>query len=145
MVHEGDRRQMAEAIAESARQRQGYGTIRTPPLSAQAQVYLLPPPQWDQQDFNRLEPYGGPPDYPEWAGQVYNRPAQPTAECSATLRPMMREPASQAAIGLRTRLPKSEHPPGNNPARSKAPAGSAGRGFLSAAGGGKTASPAAGG
>ena len=89
MVHEGDRRRMAEAIAESARQRQGYGTIGTPPLSAQAQVYLLAPTQWDQQDFNPLEPYGGPPDYPEWAGQVYNRPAQPTAECFATLRPMM--------------------------------------------------------
>lgn len=62
LVHEGDRKQMAQAIAESVRQRRAYAATSAVAISTQATVYLLAPLEWDQADFNPLQPYGEPPE-----------------------------------------------------------------------------------
>ena len=56
LVHEGDRKQMARAIADSVRQRQGYASTHTHTLSTKAYVHLLASPQWDELDFNTFVP-----------------------------------------------------------------------------------------
>lgn len=98
LVHEGDRKQMAQAIAESVRQRRGYATTSAPAMSTQATVYLLASPEWDQTDFDPLQPYGQQPevrldsvsaDYPQWVRQIYDRQMPDTAPCPETLRPTL--------------------------------------------------------
>ena len=89
---------MAQAIAESVRQRQGYATTSAVAISTEAIIYLMPPPEWDEKDFDLLQPYGQPPEvrldsvsanYPQWGSQIYDRQMPDTAQCHATLQPAL--------------------------------------------------------
>ena len=94
LVHEDDRKQIAQAIAESVRQRRGYATTSAAAISTEATVYLLAPPEWDEKDFAPLQPYGEPPrsrtdrvslDYPHWVRQIHDRRMPNTEQCPDTL------------------------------------------------------------